>query len=236
MIEWSYFYDRYSNLADSKLKSYIPLLKSIDSAEELINAVVDIDNKDIKSLLIRRAMSFNVVFTQSHFYSLANEIPTYLCVKLAREGNVKFGTNEEVAEVLASIFDENVNEALYRRALRSGVKFTQKQLEWIGKDKPEHKAAQASANSAIGSRLTLHRRSELFDNSAKSIIKRHVNRPGNSIFHITEKRHNGKCNGDCANCPPHYGYRYGRWYYGHGHQHGCERDGNGGAKGKCYRD
>lgn len=41
-------------------------------------------------------------------------------------------------------------------------------------------------------------------------------------------KHNGKCNGDCANCPPHYGYRYGRWYYGHHHQYGCEFGGNKG--------
>ena len=45
-----------------------------------------------------------------------------------------------------------------------------------------------------------------------------------------------RCNGDCAHCPPHYGYRYGRWYYGHGHQHGCQRGGNGGATGRTYRD
>ena len=36
------------------------------------------------------------------------------------------------------------------------------------------------------------------------------------------------CDGDCANCPPHYGYRYGRWYYGKGHQYGCELSGNKG--------
>lgn len=41
--------------------------------------------------------------------------------------------------------------------------------------------------------------------------------------------HNGRCNGDCANCPPHYGYRYGRWYYGHDHVHGCEFGGNRGS-------
>ena len=43
------------------------------------------------------------------------------------------------------------------------------------------------------------------------------------------KKHNGKCDGNCANCPPHYGYRYGRWYYGHGHMHGCEFGGNRGG-------
>ena len=53
-----------------------------------------------------------------------------------------------------------------------------------------------------------------------------------------DKKHNGRCDGDCdcANCPPHYGYRYGRWYYGHGHRYGRQRGGNGGASGKCYRD
>ena len=44
------------------------------------------------------------------------------------------------------------------------------------------------------------------------------------------KGHNGRCNGDCANCPPHYGYRYGRWYYGHQHTDGCEFGGNGGTR------
>ena len=43
-----------------------------------------------------------------------------------------------------------------------------------------------------------------------------------------QQQHNGRCNGDCAHCPPHYGYRYGRWYYGHNHVHGCEFGGNKG--------
>lgn len=28
--------------------------------------------------------------------------------------------------------------------------------------------------------------------------------------HSKRHLHNGRCNGDCANRPPHYGYRYGR--------------------------
>ena len=42
----------------------------------------------------------------------------------------------------------------------------------------------------------------------------------------TNREHPGHCTGDCANCPPHYGYRYGRWYYGHDHSEGCEFGGN----------
>lgn len=43
--------------------------------------------------------------------------------------------------------------------------------------------------------------------------------------------HNGICDGDCDNCPSHYGYRYGRWYYGKDHTHGCEFGGNKGGGG-----
>lgn len=46
------------------------------------------------------------------------------------------------------------------------------------------------------------------------------------------KKHSGKCDGDCANCPPHYGYRHGRWYYGHNHIEGCEFGGNKGSGGR----
>ena len=62
---------------------------------------------------------------------------------------------------------------------------------------------------------------------------------GSLLSEIPEVSHTGHshyCNGDCANCPPHYGYRYGRWYYGRAHQGGCERGGNGGAYGHCYLD
>ena len=51
---------------------------------------------------------------------------------------------------------------------------------------------------------------------------------GVSLASHSEKKHSRHCDGDCANCPPHYGYRYGRWYYGKGHQYGCEFGGNKG--------
>ena len=228
MMEWAYFYDKYSELSDSKLKSYISLLEDIDSGEELVNAVVDIENKDIKALLVRKAMEFNVEFTQDDFYSLDGEIPTDLYVKLAREGNITFGTNDEVAQTLASIFDDAANEALYKRAIKSGVKFTQEQLEWIGKDEEEYESPRpASNNTGCGCLGALLGFGLLFGNSGNS--SSHHN--SHSGSHSTKKRHNGRCDGDCANCPPHYGYRYGRWYYGHGHNHGCEFGGNKGGGG-----
>lgn len=48
----------------------------------------------------------------------------------------------------------------------------------------------------------------------------------------SKKKHSGKCDGDCDNCPPHYGYRHGRWYYGHNHIEGCVFGGNKGSGGR----
>ena len=48
----------------------------------------------------------------------------------------------------------------------------------------------------------------------------------------SHKKKTGKCDGDCANCPPHYGYRHGRWYYGHNHVEGCTRGGNSCSGGR----
>ena len=52
-----------------------------------------------------------------------------------------------------------------------------------------------------------------------------------SFWSSPKKKDTGKCDGDCANCPPHYGYRYGRWYYGKDHTEGCTRGGNRGGGG-----
>ena len=53
-----------------------------------------------------------------------------------------------------------------------------------------------------------------------------------SSFSSSKKKHSGHCDGDCANCPPHYGYRHGRWYYGHSHTEGCTFGGNKGDGGR----
>lgn len=59
---------------------------------------------------------------------------------------------------------------------------------------------------------------------------------GMSLAGSHKPKSTGGCTGDCAHCPPHYGYRYGRWYYGHWHTLGCEFCGNRGCRGKCNID
>ena len=73
----------------------------------------------------------------------------------------------------------------------------------------------------------------IFDVGGSSTVEKRINGKTYVITgsHSDRKRaaqNSHRCNGDCEHCPPHYGNRYGRRYYGKGHSSGCERGGNGG--------
>jgi hypothetical protein len=232
-MDWYDFYNDYCDMAPAQLKKSIASLEYVGSGDEVVDAVVDIEDKSIKTLLVKKAMELDVIFTESDYYRLEDEISSELHVKIAREGNIEFGSSDDVAQVLASIFDDAANDALYKRAVASGVKFTQEQLDWIRPDSvcrdEEEEEIQTTQNPGCGCLVFLLGLSLL--SNATSDKSNHHSGGYSSSSSNTRKRHNGHCDGDCANCPPHYGYRYGRWYYGHGHNHGCVFGGNKGGGG-----
>ena len=170
-----------------------------------------------------------------------------------------FGPSDEIVEVVQNFYDEKVATRLVRKALDYGVKFTTDEIielrSWVSE---EIYPALVQANSDP---YTYEKLDELYgfvdDKIIEKLAKKHkvrspmdeepeeveqVKGPGfwGTLFAIlgavssdsySSKPHNGRCNGDCANCPPHYGYRYGRWYYGHDHTRGCEFGGNKGGGG-----
>lgn len=172
---WSDFYDKIYDWADSTKKTRISSLEDIGSGDEVVDAVLEIQDEKIRAQLIRKAMKLGVQLTSDDYMYLDGEIPDDLYEQLGKYCG--FENNEE---------DYSIEE----------------------ESQP-------------------HRDSVGFFGALFAAI---LGDSGHS------HKDNGYCDGDCANCPAHYGYRYGRWYYGHGHQHGCERHGNGGRSGKTYRD
>ena len=170
-----------------------------------------------------------------------------------------FGPSDEIVEVVQNFYDEKVATRLVRKALDYGVKFTTDEIielrSWVSE---EIYPVLVQANSDP---YTYEKLDELYgfvdDKIIEKLAKKNkvrspmdeepeeveqVKGPGfwGTLFAIlgavssdsySSKPHNGRCNGDCANCPPHYGYRYGRWYYGHDHTRGCEFGGNKGGGG-----
>ncbi len=129
MVEWSYFYGEYLDLPDSRLKSYISRLEDVDSSDELVEVVMDIQNEDIKSMLVRKALELKVEFNMDNFRWLVDEIPDDLYLKLINEAPIDFGTSEDVTSLLEDLFNEEYIDAIYKRAIKSGIRFTCDQLE-----------------------------------------------------------------------------------------------------------
>ena len=155
----------------------------------------------------------------------------------------KFGPSEEVAEAIQCMPNSEAEDLLYKKAVTAGVKFTREEKEELGhwdevlKDVLETELSDEAIDQFVADAEEM-----VAEYEAEQKTQRRIGFWGTLIgllsgFSSSASHHdNGRCNGDCANCPPHYGYRYGRWYYGHGHQWGCERHGNGGRTGKTYRD
>ena len=187
-------------------------------------------------------------FDWDDFYASCSDLPedTVLrCIPRIK----RFGDSDEVAEAILSV-PYPADDALYERAVACGVKFTKEQLEEMGREELFF-VRDIKAFNSISDEQTdefserIHVAEEQVDEyiERSKSPKKQKSSAGKAIglgailglfsgLFGGKKKHHGRCNGDCANCPPHYGYRYGRWYYGHGHNYGCEFGGNKGGGGK----
>ena len=159
---------------------------------------------------------------------------------LRRINKIKgFGKTEEICEAICDMPDTKCEQALYQKAISSGVKFSREQLKSIGmlsddeyitdEDVAQIEAQTDELCKALGiieepEEYTPPKRLGFFSGLlalASAFGKSQNNR-----------RNNGSCNDE----PPHYGYRYGRWYYGRGHRHNCQKGGNGRHPQRTSRD
>ena len=316
---WSDFYDAFWDWSDSTRRTRISSLENIGSGDEVVEAVLEIENPKVKAQLIRKAIKLGVEFSSDDFMNLDGELPDELYEELGKytgfdhndpyfdEDNMTwddfeccysdwseellvrrigklndFGDPESVCDAIMCMPSSKLEEALYDRAIKKGVKFTDEQLENMGY--VELQLKKALDNFVTDEQITQLEKDvdvlckqldeqypemtpqEQAKETAKGVFKvlgiiaaailgifglflgvifsltkkydgrstRHRSSWGHS--HKKAKKKSRYCDGDCDNCPAHYGYRYGRWYYGHGHQWGCERGGNGGRRGLTLRD
>ena len=184
-------------------------------------------------------------FEWDDFYSECSVLPEDILLRCIPRIE-KFGQSCEVADAIMSV-QSPADDALYERAVCCGVRFTEQQMREMGRDDllfvKEVKKIGDLTDEQINdfskrvedARISVHSYAE---NSRTPKKRKHSAKQAIGLGALIgifsglfggKKRHSGKCDGDCANCPPHYGYRYGRWYYGHGHNYGCERGGNRGG-------
>ena len=205
-MTWEEYYDGFYDWSPSTQKSYTYRLTDYGSADEVWEIAEELDFNDsaFAARFLEKAFSAGVRFTPEQVLEMVAMVEQPLLSKMAEQTTVPF--NREQLEEIYMMIDD----ASFQRISRRG-KIDVFDDEPAAHEQPEQvqyilpKKKKAGLFTALAALAT-----------------------GSALAGRGRKKHDGHCDGDCANCPPHYGYRYGRWYYGKGHQYGCEFGGNKG--------
>lgn len=210
-MDWDTYYEKFYDWATSTQISRMSALTSYGASSEIVEVAQEYMDEKAASRLIRKALVYGVQFTPEEIYELADCCSTSTMNELLKSAKCAF--TQEQLEDLWGIVDDDVLELAAKR--NHVTLFAENETEDSAEENELFfdEAVQGESKLGFFSKLGL-----ILGIS--------------SILGGKTKKHPGHCTGDCANCPPHYGYRYGRWYYGHDHTHGCEFGGNkcGGGK------
>lgn len=195
-MKWKDYYDRFWDWAESTQISRISTLTDFTSSAEVVEIANSFIDEKIASRLVKRAMQNGIRFIPAELIELGGSVTEELFYEAIRSRRGQF-TQEQYEELEGYCYDEELLESV---AKADGIHREIDDLPF----EPQTAIAEPVRKSP-GFFATL------FGIAAHAGSRR--TRPG-------------RCTGDCSSCPAHYGYRYGRWYYGHHHTHGCELGGN----------
>ena len=145
----------------------------------------------------------------------------------------EFGSAEEIVDVVQCMPSVKLEKLVYERAVAAGITFTE-----------DEKLAMRNWGDILRDAMNEFPSDEEIDQFARNVRtlcgeeepapQRAPRRSGGrglliwgaiiGILSGIHKHSKAKQALDsCNSRPPHYGYRYGRWYYGNGHRRGCEK-------------
>lgn len=209
---WNEFYEKFYDGSFDTQKKKVKQLTDFGDEDEIVEVFNEFAYYDEKfaNEFIRSVMKTNVVFTPEQILNMAISLDETNLNEMVVSAKGLF--NREQLENIYAFIDDDLFEQISKKAniqLFEDDEDTMIELEEtqeVVQEKyiPPRKKKTGFFTSLLG---------------VMGIM---------ALFGHQKKKQFGRCNGDCANCPPHYGYRYGRWYYGKGHIGGCEFGGNKG--------
>lgn len=222
-MTWDEYYEKFYDWAESTQVRYLSSLTSLGSADEVGEIIIELQvNVPAANRLLRKAVEAKLAFSGSDLVEFACINDKELATAAVRNSAERL-TAEDMEYLYGEIDDEIIIEICRQRNIELPEDLREE-------EEPEEEPEDEEIDEPL----------EDVDIYVDDYVYEKPRKPGfwgtlfavlgasSSIDNSHHKPHNGRCNGDCANCPPHYGYRYGRWYYGHHHVHGCEFGGNGG--------
>ena len=205
-MTWDDYYGGFYDWSPSTQKNYTYRLSDYGSAGEVWEVAQELAFQDeaFATKFLEKALAAGVRFTPDQVLEMMGTVEESVLSKIAERTGVPF--DREQLEEIYMMIDDASFQRISRRA-----KINVFDDEPAAYEQPEQVQYILPKKKKVG----------LFTALAAFAA-------GSPLAGQVRKKHDGHCDGDCANCPPHYGYRYGRWYYGKGHQYGCEFGGNKG--------
>ena len=214
-MTWDDYYERFYDFSLSTQKSYSYKLTSYGDAEEVFEVLSEFAfyDKQFATRFASKAVDGGVHFSPDHVLEMALLVDKPVLSRMA--------------ETAVPAFDRKRLEEIYMLIDdASFARISKKQnIDIFSDEEPGEELSDPGQEDDAYLVAPPQKKPGFF--STLIAVAAGIGLAGGS----KEKHHNGRCNGDCANCPPHYGYRYGRWYYGHNHVYGCEFGGNSGSGG-----
>lgn len=209
-MDWDTYYEKFYEWSTGTQISRMSSLTSFGTSSEVAEVAQEYMDEKAASRLVKKAVSSGVQFTPEEIYDLSGCCDTSTMNELLKSAKCSF-TQEQLEDLWGAADDEIIELVARRNDVTLFSNDALKEADAENEafhDDPEQDSPKLGLFSKLGFVLGV------------AYVLNGKNQP-----------HPGYCTGDCANCPPHYGYRYGRWYYGHDHTHGCEFGGNKGGGG-----
>ena len=204
---WDEYYEKFYDWAESTQVRNLSALTSLGSADEVGEIIIELQvNVPAANRLLRKAVEEKLAFSGSDLVEFA-----YINDKEPVTAAVRNSAERLTAEDMEYLYDEIDDEVIIEICKQRNILLPEALREEDTYNDDFIPEPPAPKRGFLGALAAIFVGASAGVSSAQG------------------RRHNGRCNGDCANCPPHYGYRYGRWYYGHDHVHGCEFGGNKGS-------
>ena len=207
-MDWNTYYEKFYDWATSTQISRMSSLTSFGTSSEVAEVAQEYMDEKSASRLVKKAVAYGIQFTPEEIYDLSGCCDTSAMNELLKSAECSF--TQEQLEDLWGAADDEVLELVAKR--NHVTLFEDDAIEDLDAEDDLYLEEPIQNEPKLGffSKLGL----------ALGIA---------GVLNKNSQPHPRHCTGNCANCPSHYGYRYGRWYYGHDHTHGCEFGGNDGS-------
>ena len=220
---WEEYYEKFYDWTESKQIKNLLYIESLGDADEVMDVIYELkDHKTVATSLLKRAVDEKIKFSGDNIFDMFFfEFDKEISMK-ALKNSVENLTTEDIENLSLYVEEEILLEICKQQKIPIPEEFVE-EPDYIEESDYIDDIVRIIENACVEPPKTKPQKLGFGGHLLAMAIAL-----GKTANTNSNKRHQGRCNGDCANCPPHYGYRYGRRYYGKGHVRGCQFGGNRG--------